>query len=322
MNALTLRETFPGITPQQSERIRAALAAAHAPGTLAGYASAFRQFCEWIQSEAGGISPLAATPQHVAAYLAHRAECRSVSSVRHSAAAIAHAFRSAGQSNPAENPGVRQTLRGIARQAAAAGRAGQKQAAALTSNALSAIRATARNPRTGPTGRTESAEQAERRGIQDIALAAVMRDGLLRRSEAAALQWGDIEFRDDDTARATLHRSKTDQAGAGAVLFLSRETAADLRNWRSIAPEGDSVFGLSGRSVSNRLRAAALAAGLQGEFSGHSPRVGMARDLSAAGIELPGLMQAGRWKSERMPALYTRHESAGRGAVARYYKQA
>ncbi len=32
-------------------------------------------------------------------------------------------------------------------------------------------------------------------------------------------------------------------------------------------------------------------------------------------------MQAGRWKSERMPALYTRNEAAGRGAVARYYRQ-
>ena len=40
----------------------------------------------------------------------------------------------------------------------------------------------------------------------------------------------------------------------------------------------------------------------------------MARNLAASGTELPALMQAGRWKSERMPALYTRNEAAGRGA--------
>ena len=45
----------------------------------------------------------------------------------------------------------------------------------------------------------------------------------------------------------------------------------------------------------------------------------MARDLAAAGAELPELMQAGRWASSQMPARYTRRESAGRSAVARYY---
>ena len=39
---------------------------------------------------------------------------------------------------------------------------------------------------------------------------------MLRRSEAAALVWGDIEFRADGTARVTVRRSKTDQEGTGA----------------------------------------------------------------------------------------------------------
>ena len=64
---------------------------------------------------------------------------------------------------------------------------------------------------------------------------------------------------------------------------------------------------------------AAEAAGLEGRFSGHSCRVGMARDLAATGCELPALMQAGRWASPKMPAVYTRNEQAGRGTVARYY---
>ena len=45
----------------------------------------------------------------------------------------------------------------------------------------------------------------------------------------------------------------------------------------------------------------------------------MARDLARAGIELPSLMNAGRWRSPNMPALYTRNETAGKGAVAQFY---
>ena len=63
----------------------------------------------------------------------------------------------------------------------------------------------------------------------------------------------------------------------------------------------------------------ARAAGLGSGFSGHSPRVGMAHDLTAAGVGLAALMVAGRWKSERMPAHYARGEAARRGAVARFH---
>ena len=61
------------------------------------------------------------------------------------------------------------------------------------------------------------------------------------------------------------------------------------------------------------------AAGLEGSFSGHSPRVGMCRDLVAHGASLPAIQTAGRWKSPQMVAHYARAEFAGRGAVARFY---
>ena len=52
-------------------------------------------------------------------------------------------------------------------------------------------------------------------------------------------------------------------------------------------------------------------------FSGHSLRVGAAQDLLAAGVDLPGLMQAGRWSSPVMPARYNEHLRAMRGVMAR-----
>ena len=79
------------------------------------------------------------------------------------------------------------------------------------------------------------------------------------------------------------------------------------------------VFGLSASQIGRRIDAAAKAAGLGEGFTGHSGRVGMAQDLAASGVELPELMTAGRWKSSRMPARYTERQTAGRGAVARYY---
>ena len=79
------------------------------------------------------------------------------------------------------------------------------------------------------------------------------------------------------------------------------------------------MFGLRPNQISRRIKQAAQAAGLGDDFSGHSPRVGMARDLARVGIELPSLMNAGRWRSPAMPAHYTRNESAGKGAVAQFH---
>ena len=71
--------------------------------------------------------------------------------------------------------------------------------------------------------------------------------------------------------------------------------------------------------MSNRIAAAAKAAGLVGRFSGHSPRIGMARDLVASGEGVAAVQVAGRWASAQMPAYYARAELAGGGAVARFY---
>ena len=210
-------------------------------------------------------------------------------------------------------------LRGLSRQRA--GQGGRRQAAALTAEALAAIRATAAAPRTGPTGRTESHRAARIRGAVDVALASVMRDAMLRRSEAAALEWADVELRPDGSGRLRVRRSKTDQEGEGAVQYLGKGTAAAVREIRPGNPDPDArVFGLrSGRSVARRLAAMARAAGLEGAFSGHSPRIGMAQDLVASGASVAAVQVAGRWKSPRMPAHYARGELAARGAVARFY---
>ena len=161
---------------------------------------------------------------------------------------------------------------------------------------------------------------ATARGNKDVALCRVARDGMLRRSEISALTWQDVDFQEDGTARLTIRRSKTDQAGEGATLYLSRQTTAAVKLIEPIDVDATRpVFGLTGAQIARRIASAAVAAGLGEGFNGHSCRVGMAQDLAAAGVELPALMTAGRWQSERMPARYTQNQSAARGAIARYY---
>ena len=266
---------------------------------------------------------LPASPELAAAFLAEPAEeGRSVATLRLQKSALAKVHRSAGHPDPTDSEGVRQVLAGIAR---ANGRP-QHQAKPLTAEALAAVKATAKAPRQhqGRARRGESARDAERRGRVDVALLSVLRDGLLRRSEAAELRWGDVELQEDGAALLHVRRSKTDPEAEGAVLYIGQAAAQALR---AIMPEDAAVvdpaapvFGLSAGQIGRRVNTAAKAAGLGDGFTGHSGRVGMAQDLAASGVELPELMTAGRWKSSRMPARYTERQAAGRGAVARYYQ--
>ena len=153
------------------------------------------------------------------------------------------------------------------------------------------------DPGGGPGKRQESAEKASWRARVDVALLATLRDGLLRRSEAAALIWSDIEFRDDGAALITLRRSKTDQEAEGVTLYIGTEASQALQAIRPAAELLDrnaKVFGMTARHIGNRVRAAAKGCGPGPRVTpGHSGRVGMAQDLVKSGVELPALDDRG-----------------------------
>jgi site-specific recombinase XerD len=308
----------PELRDTHREAVVSAAIESHAPKTRRSYRTAWRHFTEWCAQH--GYEPLPGAPETVAAYLTDRAaEGASVATLKLARAAIRYEHEERGIASPTHAPGVVRVLRGLRRRAAGS-KPALGQAKGLTVSDLAAIRATAHLPRCGPTGRTESPDRAAQRGRVDVALIATMRDGLLRRSEACALTWADVEFRDDGTGRITIRVSKTDQAGVGAVQFLGADAAADLQAIRGEAEDDDRVFPMSTRTVANRIQAAARAAGLKSRYSGHSPRVGMAQDLVEAGFGLAAIQVAGRWASARMPAHYSRGQAAAQGAVARYYR--
>ena len=309
-------ESLPATVSEDARRrITEALDQSLAPTTRANYRAQWKQWVSFATEN--GYSVFPADPVHVADWITQRAaDGRKPGTIRMGLAAVSAAHRQANLPNPAEDEGVRATMRGITR---VAGRA-QKQATGLTAASLAAIRATACVPRIGRGGFLESVSTAEARGLLDIALVSLMRDGMLRRSEAASLTWGDLIDEGDGTGRLLVARSKTDQEGEGAVLFVSAPTMEALRAIRPAEANIDeSLFGLSDEQTARRVTSAAAAAGLGEGYSGHSARVGMAQDLARTGTELPALMTAGRWQSPTMPARYTRAEQAGRGAIARFY---
>ncbi len=153
-----------------------------------------------------------------------------------------------------------------------------RQADALTADALTRVREVLRIPRRGRGGRMESTETAQHRADLDLAIIGVLADGGLRRSEAAALIWADVELWPDGTGRITVQRGKNQvQPETVAV------TTATARALRDIQPNDANpaaqVFGLTGEALANRVRAAARAAGLGNGFSGHIGRIGMARRM-------------------------------------------
>ena len=172
----------------------------------------------------------------------------------------------------------------------------------------------------------ERPSNARRRGLVDIALISVMRDALLRRSEAAEVRWERIAPQPDGSGRLTIPWSKTDQQGEGVVLYLGPPTMKALdrirpRQKQMLERDKDEkgLFRLKAAAISERIAAAALAAGLGEGYSGHSCRVGMAVDLAHAGATMAQLQSVGRWKSSQTVARYVGSQFAGRSVVAQLY---
>lgn len=166
------------------------------------------------------------------------------------------------------------------------------------------------------------------RDLRDALLIHVMSDGLLRVSEAAALNVADIAFTEKG-ALVTIRRSKTDQEGKGATVVAGPETARLAREWIKEAGIDDGPLfrpvnkanrvqerPLSTRSLTDIVKKRAAAAGIEGRVSSHSLRVGSAQSLRERGATMAQLMDAGRWTRTDTVAHYTRAQDAEFGTVA------
>jgi integrase/recombinase XerD len=55
-------------------------------------------------------------------------------------------------------------------------------------------------------------------------------------------------------------------------------------------------------------------------YSGHSPRIGAAQDMAAAGVSTAAMLQAGGWSDERMLKRYLRKLGALEGGMAQLFR--
>ena len=273
--------------------------------TLRAYTRALARFRSWLD----GAEPSdASLSDYLASLHAAGQAPATIAQVR---SAVRYADRKAGTT--VAGPQSETTLAGIRREGRGRGRG---QAAGLTWSRTDAIQALLR--------------PVSLQALRDAALVAVMSDAMLRASEAVAVQVQDITTEPDGTGRLTVHQSKTDQEGAGAVLYLGAPTLQRVRAWltqagiqdgpvfRSVRKGGHTVgLALTARSVSRIIQRIAGPLDVTGRVSSHSFRVGSTQSLVERGATLTETQLAGRWKSARMPAHYARGQLAGRGAMAR-----
>jgi len=163
------------------------------------------------------------------------------------------------------------------------------------------------------------------RSARDRALLALAYLGCLRKSEAVALNVGDVEVRPEGLA-VTIRRSKA--SDVPQVVLIPRGAAdggvCPVRAWLdwqatrepglpgfeagepalvagSSGPRGwlRSVRIGGGHTVERILRAALKAANVPNpeRYTAHSLRAGLATSLAASGVPLPIIAQHGRWRS-------------------------
>ena len=174
-----------------------------------------------------------------------------------------------------------------------------------------------------PDAALERPKTAERRGLVDGAIVALLFHSALRRSEVAALCWADVDFSDGDDVVVIVRRWKSDPPGGRAdVRCLVGGCAAAVRSLHAaVSPEpGDSVVGLSVDQINRRFAAACAAAGLEGRRTSHGGRVGLAVELTARGASTHAIQLAGGWKDPAMVVRYAASVSTREGAVSKYLR--
>ena len=247
------------------------------------------------------LRALPATPATIVAFVDAMARQRAPATVRRYVASVATAHKAAGHTKTVKDPVVKLALQRMHR------RKGRRQAQA--------------QGLTWPL-RQRLIDAAGDRLIdaRNRALLAVAYDTLLRRSELVGLQVDDLAIEIHGAATVLVRRGKADVEGCGAMVYLARDTVTMVLDWlrrsrigdgrlfRSLTKGGTPGEKLDPSQVPRIYKAMALRAGFPSEvansLSGHSTRVGATQDMIACGIELPAIMQAGRWKSTAMVNRY------------------
>ena len=239
MNAFSaLTEKESSITTDllsYKDKVQKLIEASVAPETKRAYANQLRKFVMWCDSNSIA-SPFPTSPEVLAAYIAHLAECNaSCSTIDQSMAAIATAHRAEGFASPTESLLVRKVIKGYRREHGTAPRKKEAATIEIIRCLLSAI-----------------PQDDSPKHIRDRAIIALGFAGAFRRSELCTLNVENLKwtFRgNQEILLVEVRRSKTDQEGQGMIkaIFPSTDISISptvlLKRWLSISEiTSNSVF--------------------------------------------------------------------------------
>ncbi|CAD7735262.1 Tyrosine recombinase XerC [Xanthomonas hydrangeae] len=306
------------LAQQAADAVRELLAEAAAENTTRSYTSALRYWAGWHAARYGIELALPVPEATVLQFVVDHVQRRStdgelawelppivdqalvaaglkaklgswtLATVRHRVAVLSTAHRLKQATNPCEQPAIRTVLSRAARAAVKRGERPRKKTA-ITLPELEALLATC----------DDSLE-----GIRDRALLCFgFASGGRRRSEIAA---ADLRRIGEAGYIYRLEHSKTQQAGVTASSTPDKpvldRAALALQDWLDAAgiTEGAIFRRLWKRRVGPALSPAAVGeivqrrarlAGLEGDFGGHSLRLGFVTEASRQGVALPAIMQ-------------------------------
>ena len=297
------------VVPSPSlERARAFARQSKAENTLRGYRGDWKDFCRWCGARE--LSPLPASPEAVAGYIAECAGHLKVGSIQRRLNAIAEAHKAVGVDSPTSAGMVRNTIKGIRR---TMGTAAVQKAAALTDDIKAMVAMT----------------DGGLIGARDRAMILLGFAGAFRRSELIGLDVADCDFGKDGLT-ITLRRSKTDQDGQGRKIGIPYGSIPDtcpvrtVQMWmeqagitttgplfRSITRHGKLRPGrLAGIDVARVVKKLAVRAGLDAaKYAGHSLRAGHATSAAIAGATERSIMNQTGHRSVQMVRRYIRDGS-------------
>jgi integrase len=299
---------LPAILNEKIEQAAAYARAARAGATRRAYESDWAIFTAWCAAHA--LVALPATPEVVAVFASDQAVGGlNPATIGRRIAAIGHYHRAGGHPAPTALPTagrLAEVLAGIRAEHGGAKRRKQPADAAALRNMLAAI------------------EGDGLRALRDRAILAVGMAAALRRSEIVALAVDHVALVPEGL-RLTIARSKTDRAGAGAVIAIPEGSRirpkALLLAWMAAAGHDSGPLfrrlsrsdaltadAMSDRAIARLVQHHAAAAGYDPtQFAGHSLRAGFLTEGAAQGATIFKLQEVSRHKSVQVLSDYVRN---------------
>lgn len=298
---------LPDILRAEIDRAADYARASRSPATQRAYASDWRIFVAWCDQR--GIESLPASPGAVATFLAAQADAGvKAPTIGRRLAAIGYHHRQAGCDPPQEQPGagaIKEVLAGIR-------------------NAIG-IRKTRKKPADAEALRAmlRTIEGNDLRALRDRAVLAIGMAAALRRSELVALDVDDIEILAEGL-RVLIGRSKTDQAGEGAMIAIPEgrrlRPKTLLLEWMAAAGHKEGPLfrrltrggeltkdPMSDRAIARLVQRCAADAGLDPTlFAGHSLRSGFLTEAARQGASIFKMRDVSRHKSVQVLSEYVR----------------